>query len=230
MVKKNAKPGGIFACVSDSYDIYAACEKWGTELKQDVLDSGATLVVRPDSGNPSDVVVKCLYILEKHFGSTTNAKGYRVLNPAVRIIQGDGIDHASIHSILFCMELAGFSADNIAFGQGGALLQSINRDTMQWAMKCSAVAVRVNDEITRGTHLEWRDVYKDPVTDSGKRSKRGRVQLWKNGGEWASSVDEPKGWHDKATFGWYPMLEEVYRNGQLIKETTFEEVRANSRK
>jgi hypothetical protein len=51
-----------------------------------------------------------------------------------------------------------------------------------------------------------------------------------NGGEWVSSVNEPTGWYDKATFGWYPMLEEVYRDGRLVKETTFEEVRANSMK
>jgi nicotinamide phosphoribosyltransferase len=223
MVKQNAKAGGIFAAVSDSYDIYKACELWGTVLKQDVLDSGATLVVRPDSGNPSDVVVKCLYILEKYFGSTTNAKGFRVLNPAVRIIQGDGIDHASIHSILFCMEIAGFSADNVAFGQGGALLQSINRDTMQWAMKCSAVGVR------EGEFLEWRDVYKDPVTDSGKRSKRGRVTLWESGGEYQSSVTQPMGWTDKG-MKWNHVLEEVYRDGVLVKEITFDEVRANARK
>lgn len=223
MVKQNAKAGGIFACVSDSYDIYAACEKWGTELKQDVLDSGATLVVRPDSGNPSDVVVKCLYILEKHFGSTTNAKGFRVLHPQVRIIQGDGIDHSTIHSILFCMELAGFSADNIAFGQGGALLQMVNRDTMRFAMKCSAVGIR------EGEFLEWRDVYKDPITDSGKKSKKGRVTLWESNGEYQSSVTMPSGWTDKG-LAWNHVLEEVYRDGAMVKEITFDQVRANARK
>ena len=235
MVKQNAKQGGVFAAVSDSYDIYEACKLWGTVLKQDVLDSGATLVVRPDSGNPSDVVVKCLYILEKYFGSTTNAKGFRVLNPAVRIIQGDGIDHASIHSILFCMELAGFSADNVAFGQGGALLQRVDRDTMQWAMKCSSIGVRESrivdyygDMDTEET-VVWRDVYKDPVTDSGKRSKRGRVTLWESGGEYQSSVTMPMGWTDKGT-GWNHVLKEVFRDGELKNEITFDEVRANARK
>ncbi len=232
MVKQNAKAGGIFACVSDSYDIYAACEKWGTELKQDVLDSGATLVVRPDSGNPSDVVVKCLYILEKHFGSTTNAKGFRVLHPQVRIIQGDGIDHSTIHSILFCMELAGFSADNIAFGQGGALLQMVNRDTMRFAMKCSAVGIRewVEDgDQGSGWKFTWRDVYKDPITDSGKKSKKGRVTLWESNGEYQSSVTMPSGWTDKG-LAWNHVLEEVYRDGAMVKEITFDQVRANARK
>ena len=101
---------------------------------------------------------------------------------------------------------------------------------MQWAMKCSAVGVRVNDKITRGTHIEWRDVYKDPITDSGKRSKRGRVTLWKSGREYFSSVDKPKTWTDYGVGDATEVLEEVYRDGVLIKEITFDEVRANARK
>lgn len=217
MLKKNAKPGGLIAAVSDSYDIYEACKLWGTVLKQDVLDSGATVVIRPDSGDPSTVVVKCLYILEKYFGSITNEKGFRVLNN-VRVIQGDGIDHGSIHSILFCMEIAGFSADNIAFGQGGALLQMVNRDTERFAMKCSAVQI----------NGECRDVYKDPITDSGKKSKRGRVTLWKSGSEYVSSVNRPTGWVDDG-IEWKEVLREVFRDGELLNEMTFDEVRANAR-
>jgi nicotinamide phosphoribosyltransferase len=162
MLAKHGKPGGLIACVSDSYDIYEACKLWGTKLKDDVISSGATVVVRPDSGEPSVVVTKCAQILDKYFGSSVNDKGFKVLNN-VRIIQGDGIDHQNIRSILFSLTLAGFSADNIAFGQGGALLQQVNRDTLKFAMKCSAAKV----------NGEWRDVYKDPVTDKGKKSKRG---------------------------------------------------------
>jgi nicotinamide phosphoribosyltransferase len=209
MLKQHAKPGGIVACVSDSYDIYKACELWGTELKQQVIDSGATLVVRPDSGNPSEVVVNCLRILDRHFGHTVNTKGYRVLN-TVRVIQGDGINHASIRSILLCMELAGYSADNVAFGQGGALGQMVNRDTMRFAMKCSAARINGN----------WVHVYKDPVTDSGKTSKRGRVTLYQNkDGTYHSGVED---WER-------PVLQVVYENGVLRNQTTFEQVRQRAR-
>ena len=140
MVKQNGKPGGIVSAVSDSYDIFKACELWGTELKQDILDSGATLVVRPDSGDPATVVLECLKILDKNFGHTTNAKGFKVLNN-VRVLQGDGITHQSIRSIIFTITLAGYSVDNVVFGQGGALLQIVNRDDQKFAMKCSAALV-----------------------------------------------------------------------------------------
>jgi nicotinamide phosphoribosyltransferase len=176
MVKQNGKPGGIVSAVSDSYDIFKACELWGTELKQDILDSGATLVVRPDSGDPAVVVKQCLQILEKHFGFVRNAKGFKVLNN-VRVLQGDGINHASIRSILYTITLAGYSVDNVVFGQGGALLQIVNRDDQKFAMKCSSVQI----------NGKWVDVQKDPVTDSGKKSKAGRVTLWRSGGEWISA-------------------------------------------
>lgn len=211
MLKIYGKKGKMFAAVGDSYDIYKACKMWGTELRQEVLDSGATVVIRPDSGNPSEVVVSCLRILEKYYGSTTNSKGFRVLNN-VRVIQGDGIDHASIRSILFCMEIAGFSADNVAFGQGGALLQQVNRDTLEFAMKCSAIS-------SKG---KWADVYKDPITSSAKKSKRGRLMLNKDAdGRFVTNTLE---------FGEniVDYLIPRYRNGTLLNETTFDQVRARA--
>jgi nicotinamide phosphoribosyltransferase len=113
----------------------------------------------------------------------------------------------------------GWSADNIAFGMGGALLQQLDRDTQKFAMKCSSACV----------NGEWIDVQKDPITDSGKKSKAGRVTLWTSGGEFQSAVTQPNGWTDKG-MGWTEALEEVYRDGNLVKEITFEQVRANARK
>ena len=172
MVAQFGKPGAIFAVVSDSYDIFNACARlWGDALREEVIRSGATLVVRPDSGDPAETTLKVAQILAERFGTTTNAKGFRVLNN-VRIIQGDGVTLDSLRLCLSNFFHNGFSAENIAFGMGGGLLQQVNRDTMQWAMKCSAMQV----------DGEWRDVYKAPVGDTSKTSKKGRLVL-------ASSVD-----------------------------------------
>ena len=211
MIKQNAKPGGLIACVSDSYDIFKACELWGTELKQDVLDSGATVVIRPDSGDPATVVNECLAILDKNFGHTVNKKGFKVLNN-VRVLQGDGITIQSIRSIIFTITMSGYSVDNVAFGQGGALLQIVNRDDQKFAMKCSAALV----------NGEWVDVFKDPITDAGKQSKKGRVTLYNNGqGNLFSDVIN-KDYPDE--------LVTVFEDGKIVKEYTFDEVRANSNK
>lgn len=218
MLTQFAKPGSVVAIVSDSYDVYNACEKlWGGELKQQIIDSGAIVVVRPDSGDPLEVNQKLINILGDKFGYTTNDKGYKVLNN-VRLIQGDGVNESTVRTILGNFMIHGWSADNIAFGMGGALLQQIDRDTQKFAMKCSSAKI----------NGKWVDVQKDPITDSGKKSKAGRVELWKAGGEWISAVDQPKGWFDKGFGSFEQMLEEVFRNGKLVKEYTFDEVRANS--
>lgn len=205
MVKQNGKPGGIISCVSDSYDIYEACRLWGTELKQDVLDSGATLVVRPDSGDPVTVVLECLDILSKHFGFERNSKGYKVLNN-VRVLQGDGIDYDTIKNILGHAADADYSADNLVFGQGGGLLQIVNRDDQKFAMKCSAALV---DGM-------WIDVYKDPITDPGKTSKKGRLKTILDDGVITTVRNEEPG---------NSLLEMVFLDGEVTRFQSFDRIR-----
>ena len=208
MLKQNAKPGGLVACVSDSYDIFNACKMWGTELKNDVINSGATVVIRPDSGEPWKVVLQCVQILDQHFGSTTNEKGYKVLNN-VRVIQGDGITIHSIDQILTALESCGYSADNVAFGQGGALLQIVNRDDQKFAMKCSEIIV----------NGESRDVFKDPITDTGKRSKKGRLKLIKDeSGKFYTT-------RETAAMSYPDILKVVYRDGKMVSNQNFDDIR-----
>lgn len=167
MLKLFARPGSMVAIVSDSYDLYNALSNhWGRTLKDEVIQSGATVIIRPDSGNPPRVVLATLQTLDHYYGSTINRKGYKVLNN-VRVIQGDGIDQAMINRILEIAAADGFSATNIAFGMGGALLQKVNRDTQQFAFKCSEVTMN-----GKGV-----PVCKNPATDPSKRSKAGRLAL-----------------------------------------------------
>ena len=210
MVEQFGKPGATFAVVSDSYDIFNACDRiWGSELKDLVVQSGATLVVRPDSGDPAETVLKVAQILAARFGTRTNARGYRVLNN-VRIIQGDGIHLDSLRLCLSNLFHNGFSAENIAFGMGGGLLQQVNRDTMQWAMKCSAMQV----------HGEWRDVFKSPIGDASKTSKKGRLTLVRD----AEGALRTRRIETLAA-GETDLLETVFENGQTVGETSFEAVR-----
>ena len=243
MVKQFGKPGALVAVVSDSYDIYKACEMWGTELKDDVVNSGATVVIRPDSGDPVVVLPKMLRILAEKFGYTTNSKGYKVLNN-VRFIWGDGINSVSLSSILRCVvDVAGYSADNIAFGMGGGLLQQCDRDTLKFAMKCSAVGIRIatrpEDDWSKisgnpadkpeTTKIMWQDVFKDPATDPGKASKKGRVELWESGGEYETAAMPATRWVDKG-LGWKEAMQTYFEDGEIKFTQTFEQVRENSNK
>jgi nicotinamide phosphoribosyltransferase len=207
-------PGKLVACVSDSYDIYAATRDiWGGVLKDKVIAMGGTLVVRPDSGNPETVPVEVIEILAERFGFTVNSKGYKVLPPYVRVIQGDGINEDSLPRILENLKDAGFSADNIAFGMGGGLLQAWNRDSLKYAMKASAIRIDNGD---------WVGFSKDPVTDHGKRSKEGRLGLVYECGIGScghrtlpEDIANEKG----------NLLRTVFRNGELLIEDSFAEIR-----
>jgi nicotinamide phosphoribosyltransferase len=210
-----AFPEGLVAVVSDSYDIMHAVKNiWGGALREKVLSRNGTLVVRPDSGYPPEMVSLVLAALGEAFGTTRNEKGYKVLNPAVRVIQGDGIDYEMIETILTRMKAEQWSADNLAFGSGGGLLQKVNRDTQKFAFKCSAACV---DD-------EWRDVIKDPVTDPGKKSKAGRLALVQNGDSYATIREE-----EAEARGLQNLLVPVFKDGVILKEHTFAEIRERAR-
>ncbi|HLM59573.1 MAG TPA: nicotinate phosphoribosyltransferase [Pyrinomonadaceae bacterium] len=211
MLSNFAKPGALLAVVSDSWNIYNAVEHiWGEQLKQQIIDSGATVVIRPDSGEPVEVVSKVANILCEKFGCETNSKGYKVLKN-VRIIQGDGVNQTSIKQILQRLKDERFSASNIAFGIGGSLLQKIDRDTLRFAYKCSAIVV----------DGAWRDVYKQPITDSGKNSKRGRLDLIVKDGKYETVKLEEI---DK-TFAEHSVMRVVYENGELLIDESLDEIR-----
>lgn len=218
MLKQFAKPNSLVAIVSDSYDLWNAITNlWGDKLRQSVIDSGATVIIRPDSGHPPTIVLRAAKLLDERFGHTINSKGYKVLKN-VRIIQGDGINQTSIIEILESLTKAGYSTTNIAFGMGGALLQQVNRDTQKFAMKCSHV-------IIDGKSVR---VFKDPITDNGKRSKAGRLDL-ANMGDYGNhgpdvdlkTVEIPYGIvaHENS------VMRTVYENGKILVEDSFENIR-----
>lgn len=202
-------PTGLVAVVSDSFDIYAACSDiWGGRLKNKILNRDGTLVIRPDSGDPPTVVVEVLELLGKAFDVTLNHRGYKVLPPQIRVIQGDGIDREMLVKILDAMLAEGWSADNIAFGSGGGLLQKMNRDTSKYAFKCASAIV----------NGEERDVYKQPITDNGKKSKAGRMKLVRSEDSFETLINKPEDSRRDE-------LVEVFRDGKILIETSFHEIR-----
>ncbi|MBS7703344.1 nicotinate phosphoribosyltransferase [Chelatococcus asaccharovorans] len=210
MVRQFGKPGAIFAVVSDSYDLENAVRNiWGEALRDEVIASGATLVVRPDSGDPTVIPVETVKALAETFGFSVNSKGYRVLHPSVRVIQGDGINEGSISQILANLEAAGFSADNIAFGMGGQLLQYMSRDTYSFAMKANAI--QEADGI-------WRDTFKSPATDPRKRSLAGRQAVILEDGRLTSVKLADLGSR-------LNLLQPVWESGEALRSETLGQIR-----
>ncbi len=205
--------GRIVAVVSDSYDLDAAVAGiWGGSLRDKVLGRKGTLVVRPDSGDPVETPVRTLRTLWEKFGGSVNGKGYRVLDPHVRVIQGDGMNIESIGRLVDRVVAEGFAIDNIAFGMGGGLLQLVNRDTLRFAMKADAM---------RDGEGVWHDVSKSPATDPGKGSKAGRQAVVREGGRLVAKRRDAVAAGDD-------LLVPVWRNGELLVRHSFKEVRARA--
>lgn len=210
-------PTGTVACVSDSYDIFRACSKyWGSDLKELVLSRDGVLVIRPDSGDPVFTLLKVFDILFEKFGFTINEKGFRVLPPQVRVIQGDGINVDSIRHIYNALKINGISAENLVLGMGGALLQKVDRDTQKFAFKCSYA--EVNGEAV--------DVQKNPIeidshgrlVSSFKKSKAGQLKLILTDGVYQTVRKElePEAEDQLIT---------VFENGQITCDMKFEDIR-----
>ncbi len=208
-----AKPGAIVSIVIDGRDVYRAATLLCTKFKDKIIASGAKVVFRPDSGDMMQVVPAILNMQAVAFGTVTNEKGYKKINN-VGILQGDGVDHMNIKSLLGKILVMGFSADNVVFGSGGALLQKVNRDTFKFAQKASAILV---DGV-------WKGIAKDPVTDPGKASKKGRLTLVRSKltGEYSSAdIDQT------IDVEFEDVMQTVYAGGgRLLNETTLAEVRA----
>lgn len=208
---------GVFATVGDSYDWANFLDVIVPACAEQMEKQGGLWVVRPDSGNPVECVLQALQAGLKNFAHHINSKGFMVLHNFA-VIQGDGIGPAVVKQILEAVLDAGFSAQCVAFGMGGGLLQKVNRDTMRFATKLSQVTY--SDGVAH-------DVMKDPKTDIDKCSLPGKltVRYSGNGTEYIVLPINPV-WTDHDTFGTQEVLETVWDSGPVNSELrSYDEIR-----
>jgi nicotinamide phosphoribosyltransferase len=182
-------PSGIVSIVSDTWDFWKVLDEYAPLLRKEILAREGKVVFRPDSGDPVKIIcgdlaapegscerLGAIRLLDKHFGSTVNSKGYRVLNPKVGLIYGDSITYERAREILRNLTAMGYSTENIVFGIGSYTYQNVTRDTHGFAIK--ATWVQVNGE--------HREIFKDPKTDKGgvKKSHRGLLRVDKTDGKY----------------------------------------------
>ncbi len=164
--------------VIDSYDMWNVLYNIIPRLKNLILMRDATLYLRADSGNYQTLICNPNYkkqdkstwamidYLDHHFSSTINKKGYKVLNNKIGIIYGDGITYQKIEWILNCLKNHGYCSSNIIFGVGSSTYQNLNRDTLGFVYKLTAIK----------KSNRWIGVKKTPITDLSKSSKGGRYK------------------------------------------------------
>lgn len=210
----NQYPTGIVSIVADTYNIESFVEDFiCKELKSKILNREGKVVIRPDSprwkgDEPDAQVLWILDTLWKNFGGNINSKGYRVLNSKVGVLYGDGLSVEQISDIFALICEAGYSAENVVVGQGGGLLQKLNRDTQRCAFKASMICV----------NGEWRKISKNPL-DSSKRSKEGFLRLERTADGYKTISS------DSAEVSNNDVLKTVFLNGDVLRDYCFDQIR-----
>ncbi len=216
-------PEGIVSIVSDTYNVYIVLTDFANTLKSEILSRDGKVVFRPDSGNPEYIICGdptaeegsnewkgAIRLLDETFGSTINSKGFRVLNPKVGLIYGDGMYLARYGRTLKRLMEMGYAASNLVIGVGG-ILRNHSRDTLGFALK--AIYVEID-----GHPVE---IEKDPVTDSKKKSHKGLVGLFLDeNGEYVTR-DRLTEYEERVE----NLLEVVFRNGESLIVENFETIR-----
>lgn len=215
-------PKGIVSIVSDTWDLWKVLLDYLPKLKNEIDGREGKVVIRPDSGNPIDIlcgnpsgkteaerkgVVELLWDV---FGGVVNEKGYKELIPQIGTIYGDSITLERAAQICGKLKEKGFASTNVVLGIGSFTYQYNTRDTFGFAMK--ATYGEVNGE--------GREIFKDPVTDDGtKRSAKGLMKIDFQQGAYV--LKDQVNWEEERD----GELREVFRDGKLLIEQSLEEIR-----
>lgn len=160
-------PTGIVSIVSDTWDYWNTIDNILPQLKNDIMSRNGKLVVRPDSGNPTEVILQTIPKLWGIFGGTINNKGMKVLDSHIGVIYGDGITFEVIEDVFLGLTKLGFATSNIVFGIGAYMYQYNTRDSQSWAFKTTYCELGAKSY----------EVFKSPKDDSSKKSLRGLVMV-----------------------------------------------------
>ena len=160
-------PTGIVSIVSDTYDFYNVMDNFTDMLRDRILSRDGKTVFRPDSGDPVEVSVRTIQMLDEKFGHTLTTTGHKLLNPKVGMIYGDGMTNDRIVRTLKKLDELGYSSQNLVVGVGGLLLQQHNRDDMGYSFKANWAKMKDGTEVP---------LFKTPKTDSSKNSKGGYIK------------------------------------------------------
>jgi nicotinamide phosphoribosyltransferase len=246
-------PKGILSVVSDTWDLWKVCTEHVVTLKEEIMARDGKLVIRPDSGDPVDILCGSIrfdnkeeYETEKAdgtlskanpsekgviellwdvFGGTVNEQGYKVLDSHIGAIYGDSITIDRADEICRRLEAKGFASTNVVLGIGSFTYQYNTRDTFGFAMK--ATYVEVKHQVESGIPvfaIEGREIFKDPITDDGtKKSATGLLCVEELDGE--IKLYDKVSWNTEDT----GVLQLIYKDGQQYNVTSLEDIRKKLR-
>jgi nicotinamide phosphoribosyltransferase len=232
-------PKGILSVVSDTWDLWKVCTEHVVTLKEEILARDGKLVIRPDSGDPVDILcgkIKddfsiitptkeeskgVIELLWDVFGGTVNAQGYKVLDPHIGAIYGDSITIDRANEICSRLAVKGFASTNVVLGIGSFTYQYNTRDTFGFAMKATYVEIiHPAESGSPASATEGRVIFKDPLTDDGtKKSATGLLCVEEHDGK--IGLYDKVGWATEKT----GLLQDIYLNGEFHNTTDLATIR-----
>lgn len=239
----NLYPTGLLSIVSDTWDLWNVIDNILPALKDEIMARDGKLVIRPDSGDPADILCGTktnaelwdivenehreptseeygvVRLLWEYFGGTTNDQGYRELDEHIGVIYGDSINYERALDILQRLEAMGVVATSVVFGMGSYGFQYQTRDTFGFAVKSTNVVINGVDT----------PIFKDPKTDNGlKKSLKGRFTVVDDAESGITVHDDiSQDEIDRGVFG-DNLLKTVWKDGQFVNRLTFDQVRENA--
>ena len=215
-------PNGIVSIVSDTWNLWTVLEKYLPNLKEQVMERDGKVVIRPDSGDPVDIICGnpnsenqserdgVVQLLWNTFGGSVNEKGYKELDSHVGAIYGDSITIDRATQICERLKANGFASTNVVLGIGSFTYQYNTRDTFGFAMKATYGEVEG----------QGREIYKDPITDDGtKKSAKGLMKVSFENGQY--QLQDQVSWNEEKE----GELQEIFRDGTLLVDQSLEEIR-----
>jgi nicotinamide phosphoribosyltransferase len=233
-------PKGILSIVSDTFDLWKLVTEYLPANKEAIMARDGKLVIRPDSGDPVDIICGDITIAVENggietpaskgviellwdiFGGTVNEQGYKVLDPHIGAIYGDSITLDRQIQIYKRLEAKGFASTNIVLGVGSFTYQMNTRDTFGFAAKGAWFEVdedkiALDGHTVIGKEKVGYDIYKDPVTDDGtKKSLKGLICVTEDHEVLTQCTWEQEG---------QGILQTIYEEGRFCNETTLGEIR-----
>ncbi len=244
-------PTGILSIVADTFDLWKLITEYlaDPEIKALILARDGKLVIRPDSGDPVDIIcgeskdkwtrsIKdipkqkgVIELLWNIFGGTTNEQGYKVLDSHIGAIYGDSINLERQISIYTRLADKGFAATNIVLGVGSYTYVMLTRDSAGYAAKGAWFEVEEEENQGaspgylggQGTTLIKKsyDIYKDPVTDDGtKKSLRGRCKVVLDDFDEPIVIEQCNEIQENEG-----LLQTIYEDGKFYNQTNLIEIR-----
>lgn len=238
-------PNGILSVVSDTWDLWKVCTEHLVTLKEEIMNRDGKLVIRPDSGDPVDIICGLntktlpegqgwkddyklkpefkgvIELLWDIFGGTINEQGYKVLDSHIGAIYGDSITIDRANEICERLEAKGFASTNVVLGIGSFTYQYNTRDTFGFAMKATYVEVKhMAESGSPAFSIEGREIFKDPITDDGtKKSATGLLKV--TTGEDGYKLVDRQTWSGENT----GELKSIYVDGEFFNQTTLTQIR-----